>query len=134
MDDIQAKARLIELINAMPVDQQRDLIKLLEWGRRDQRKHGRKHCKRPATIAVGDNRYEGVAKNISAGGMFIETPATVSVGQEVSLILSLFSFEDPVNITGKVVRSEPLGVAVKFDDVIQNFVNKIPKGNSDETG
>jgi len=130
MDDIQVKARLIELINEMPVDQQRDLLKLLEWGRRDQRKHGRKACKRPATIAVGDNRYEGVAKNISNGGMFIETPATVSVGQEVSLIISLFSFEDPVTITGKVVRTEPMGVAVKFDRVFQNFFNNIPKRGS----
>ena len=134
MDDIQAKARLIELINEMPVDQQRDLIKLLEWGRRNQRKHGRKACKRPATIVVRDNRYEGVAKNISDGGMFIETSAAVSVGQEVSLVISFFSFEDPVSITGKVVRTEPLGVAVKFDGVIQNFVNKIPKGSSAETG
>jgi len=134
MDDIQVKARLIELINEMPVDQQRDLIKLLEWGRRDLRKHGRKHCKRSATIAVGDNRYGGIAKNISEGGMFIETPTTVSVGEEMSLLISFFSFEDPVSITGKVVRTEPLGVAVKFDGVIQNFVNKIPKGNSDETG
>lgn len=134
MDDIQAKARLIELINEMPVDQQRDLIKLLEWGRRDQRNHGRKACRRPATIAAGDNRYEGVAKNLSAGGMFIETTTTVSVGQEVSLMISLFSFEDPVSITGKVVRAEPLGVAVKFDGVIQNFVNKIPKWGSVETG
>jgi len=134
MDEIQAKARLIELINEMPVDQQRDLIKLLEWGRRDQRKHGRKACKRPAAIAAGDIRYEGVAKNISDGGIFIETPATVSVGQEVSLIISLFSFENPVSITGKVVRTEPLGVAVKFDGVIQNFINEIPKEGSVVTG
>lgn len=134
MDGRQIKARLIELINEMPVDQQRDLIKLLEWGRRDLRKHGRKGCKRPAAIAVGGNRYEGIAKNISDGGVFIETPATVSVGQEVSLMISFFSFEDPVSITGKVVRTEPLGLAVKFDGVIQNFINQISKGRPAENG
>ena len=134
MDDVQTKARLFELIDEMPVEQQRDLIKLLEWGRREKRKHGRKACRRPAALTVKDNRYEGVAKNISEEGVFIETPAKVSIGQEVSLIISFFSFEDPVSITGKVVRTEPLGIAVKFDGVIQNFVNKIPKGGSAETG
>ena len=134
MDDIQVKPRLIELINEMPVDQQRDLVKLLEWGRKDQRKHVRKSCKRPAVLAVHDNRYEGIAQNISGEGMFIETPAKVSIGQEVSLVFSLFSFEDPVTITGKVVRAEPLGVAVQFDTLFHNFFNKMPKGGSGETG
>lgn len=123
MDDIQVKARLIELINAMPPGQQRDLLKILEWGCRDKRKHTRVTCSRPAAIAIQHNRYAGVAKNISAGGMFIETPASVCIGQDVSLIISLFSFEDPVTITGKVVRTEPIGVAVKFDSVFQNFFN-----------
>jgi len=134
MDDIQVKARLIELINEMPVDQQRDLIKLLEWGRRDQRKHVRKSCKRPAVLTVHENRYKGVAKNISEEGMFIETPAKVTIGQEVSLVFPLFSFEDPVTITGKVVRAEPLGIAVKFDVFFHNFLNIIPKGGAGETG
>ncbi|MEW6672610.1 MAG: PilZ domain-containing protein [Thermodesulfobacteriota bacterium] len=133
MDDIQVKMRLIELIHAMPVDQQRDLLKLLEWGRRDQRKYVRKACGRPAALSVRDNRYEGVAKNISDGGMFIETPATVSVGQEVSLTISLFSFEEPVTITGKVIRTEPVGVAVKFDGVFQNFFNSITRADPVET-
>ena len=134
MDDMQVKARLIELINEMPVDQQRDLMKLLEWGRRDQRKRVRKSCKRPAVLTVRDNRYEGIAKNISEEGVFIETPAKVTIGQEVSLVFPFFSFEDPVTITGKVVRAEPLGIAVKFDVLFQNFFNKIPKRESGETG
>jgi len=123
MDDLQVKARLTRLINDMPADQQRDLLKLLEWGLRDQRKHGRKTCNRPAALSIRDRRYEGVAKNISAGGAFIETPAVLSVGQEVSLIISLFSFEEPVKITGKVVRTEPLGVAVEFNGIIRNFIH-----------
>ena len=134
MDDIQVKAHLIELINEMPVDQQRDLLKLLEWGRRDQRNHRRKACSRPAAVSARGDRFEGTVKNVSDGGMFIETPARVSVGQEVSLVFSLFSFEDPVTLTGKVVRAEPLGVAVKFDALFENFFNKIPKRAVDETG
>lgn len=127
MDDSRVKDRLIELIEEMPSDQLRDLLKLLEWGRRDQRKHRRKACSRPAMVSVRNERFEATVKNVGEGGMFIQTQANVSIGQEVSLVFSLFSFEDPVTITGKVVRAEPLGVAVKFDALFQNFFNNIPK-------
>ena len=134
MDDSQVKARLIELIGEMPPDQQRDLLKLLEWGHSDQRKHRRKTCSRPVSVSAGGDWFEGTVKNVSEGGMFIEIPTNVSVGQEVSLVFSLFSFEDPVTITGKVVRVEPLGVAVKFDALFHNFFNNIPKRGTDKKG
>jgi len=134
MNDRQVKARLIEMINEMPADQQRDLLKLLQWGHSDRRKHRRKNCMRKAVLTARNDRFEGIVKNLSDGGMFIETPANISVGQEVSLFISLFSFEEPLSVTGKVVRTEPMGVAVKFDGVFQNFINKISKRGSGETG
>ncbi len=121
MDELQIRARLLELIDAMSIDQQKDLLKLLEWGRNNRRQHGRKTCTRPATISTPKDRLNGMVRNISEGGLFIETPPNVSVGQDVSLSISLFSFEEPVHINGKVVRIEPLGVAVKFDSILKKF-------------
>lgn len=121
MENFQITRRLMELIREMPPEQQEDLLKVLEWGRRDQRRHSRRPSARPAVLTASSKRYQGVVRNISQGGVFIETPARISIGQEVFLSISLFSFEDPMTITGRVIRIEPMGVAVQFDAVFRDL-------------
>ena len=91
------------------------LLSLLEDSRQsDQREHSRKSCSTPVTFATRDRVFKDFIKNISGGGVFIETPETFFVGQEITLIFSSPSSQGPIKITGKVVWRVPKGVGVKF--------------------
>lgn len=82
------------------------------------------------------------AVNISKGGIFINTPKPLPVGNTVSLNIALPDNAFPFVLTGKVVRviehvsnsAETAGMAVEFIDVdeeklarIEGFVEKLRK-------
>ncbi len=62
----------------------------------------------PVEFSVQGRFYDGLIKNISKGGVFIETSGMFSVGQEISLY---FGKE---NITSTVIWVDPKGFGVKF--------------------
>jgi len=107
--------RLFELIRNMPGDEQLDLLKELE-GRlfRDKRKHTRKHFFMAVDYSVEDRVYKDYIKDISAGGVFIETRTPFSIGQELSLSFPLPNYRKYIKTTGEVVRISPHGIGVKF--------------------
>jgi Tfp pilus assembly protein PilZ len=80
----------------------------------ERREHPRKPCLISADGATGDSAFNGFIKNISAGGVFIETPQAFAVGEEVSLTFSCPGHEDPVKIVGEIVWNVPGGLGVKF--------------------
>ena len=82
----------------------------------DQRQHHRNPLAVPVEYIARDRAFSDFIQNISAGGMFIETRQPLSVGQELSMSISLFCFNDPIKIAGKIVRTTPQGVGVKFID------------------
>ncbi len=110
-----ATARLFELIENMSEDEQLTLLKELK-----QRpfKERRKHERKPFFIVVDysaeERVYKDWIKNISAGGVFIETHMPFSVGQEVSLTFPLPNYQKYIKIIGKVVRIDLQGIGVRF--------------------
>jgi len=58
--------------------------------------------------------YKDYIKDISAGGVFIETRMPFSVGQEVSLAFPLPNYQKYIKIIGEIVRISPHGIGVKF--------------------
>ncbi len=62
----------------------------------------------PVEFSVQGQFYDGLIKNISKDGVFIETNETFSVGQGISLH---FGKE---NMIGKIVWVIPYGFGVKF--------------------
>ena len=110
-----ATARLFELIENMSEDEQLILLKELK-----QRpfKERRKHERKPFFIVVDysaeERVYKDWIKNISAGGVFIETHMPFSVGQEVSLTFPLPNYQKYIKIIGKVVRIDLQGIGVRF--------------------
>lgn len=109
--------QLVQLINTMSEDQQLILLTYLnskEWQTRGKRKYFRKDL-----IPTGypdKNITESFAiRNISIGGVFVETDQTLQIGQEISLDFKFSKLTDPVRITGKVVRCEEDGVGVQFE-------------------
>ncbi len=126
-------ARLVDLISNMPVHAQEILLTRLEEKlRMDERKYPRKPYLKEVEFATEDRVYQEFIQDISTGGLFIETPSPLAVGQEIILILSLPSHERPIKIICEVVRATEQGIGVKFkpsspiiEEMIETLVEKI---------
>ncbi len=75
-------------------------------------KKNREHDRHPVDVPVGffvqGRFYNGLLKNISKSGVFIETNKTFSIGQDISLNFG------KQKMIGIIVRVEPHGIRVKF--------------------
>jgi Tfp pilus assembly protein PilZ len=83
-----------------------------------RRVHAREYPRRPyikKIIFASRNRfYEGILKNISRKGAFIQTPETFSAGQQLSLLVPLGSKKRGIKLRGNVVWSSPEGFGIAF--------------------
>jgi Tfp pilus assembly protein PilZ len=115
IDKASIAARLLNLILDVPVDQQLKLLKLLDdWKYKGARKHPRKQWVIPVDLATRDQTFKESIKDISNGGVFIETKNPFSTGEEVTLIFQLPNRTKPLEVIGKIVRSDPTGIGVRF--------------------
>jgi hypothetical protein len=86
----------------------------------DLRRFTRKPFRR-ATIFACQNRYfAGLTKNISKGGIFIETRNPFAIGQIITLVISRTKIEKGVMLKGEVVHRMPEGFGVKFLSLLKN--------------
>jgi Tfp pilus assembly protein PilZ len=79
----------------------------------ERRRHPRKDCSIPVTVGTW-RVFREFVKNISRGGMFIETDAPFSPGERVTLTFSYANQPNPVRITARVVRKTNRGIGVEF--------------------
>ena len=79
----------------------------------------RKHYRKPFFMVVDyttqGHTYRDYIKDMSAGGVFIETRMHFSVGQELSLSFALPTSQRHIKVRGQVVRTSPQGIGVKFN-------------------
>ena len=87
---------------------------------REQRKHPRKSY--PKTIVYGSHHrfHKGVIKDISRGGIFIETNDVFHIGENLILALPYANHAKGLKVKGEVVRIGRHGLAVKFNSIIKN--------------
>ena len=115
-------ARLMALISNISEDQQRALLTQLEAYQNGNR---REHLRTPCFIAVDyanqDQVFKGFIQDISAGGVFITPRTSFSVGEEITLTFSPPNYQEPVKIKGEIIRSDQLGIGVKFKTVKKGF-------------
>ncbi|MCP5043421.1 MAG: PilZ domain-containing protein [bacterium] len=70
----------------------------------------RGHVRHASHIRVVVNDAEqGIAMDISLGGIFIATPRPLPTGSQISLELQTYEFDEPVVIQGCIVRVEAGG-------------------------
>ena len=114
-DETRITARLIDLICEMTIDQQLDLLRELDT---KEYRGGRSDYRRSRKIAVDyeiDNCiHRDFIQDISTAGVFIETHSPPSVGELITLSFSVTKGKQPINITGRIVRSNDRGFAVDF--------------------
>ena len=120
-EDSTITAKLFSLILRMSKDEQLKLYEeLKESVSQGKREHQRKPFLTVVNYAAQGSVYKDFIKNISAGGVFIETGMPFSVGQEVSLTFPLPDQKEHLKITGEIVRLSDQGIGVKFRMVNQD--------------
>jgi uncharacterized protein (TIGR02266 family) len=92
-----------------------DLLELLQTrSGPDRRRSPRKACSLAVNYTSWEGAFKGLMRNISAGGMFIQTDKPLAVGQEITTTLSVSNNREPIKITGQIVWRVPDGIGVKF--------------------
>ena len=115
------KDRLLEIINDMTDEEQQDLIKELEDRQsRDMRRYERKSHSMPVEYVAQDHTSQGVIKDISVGGVLLETNeigGSFSIGEDIILSIQYPNQEKYIKIRGEVVRIDPQKIGVKFKKI-----------------
>lgn len=81
------------------------------------RKYDRYDCLVGVDYDISDWTYQCYMRDISEGGAYIETEQAVKVGQRLVMSLSSPVLERICAINGTVVRRDPTGIGVRFDDL-----------------
>ncbi len=118
----EMRAFIFEIINEMSDTEMRQLLKDLEkWQKSKNEK--RKYPRRSTLIDINyssDQRriFEDFVRNISAGGLFIETNLLSEIGQKLTMTFSHPNSGDPIKVLGKVIRVDSGGIGVKFNKLL----------------
>lgn len=132
MNSTDYTERLFEIIKSMSEDEQKELLEYLNKIRLNKiRKHEREQCLITVNYAAKGRAYQNFIQDISTEGVFIESRAKFSEGDEISLTISYSEEVRPFKITGEVVRITSKGVGVKFkklsqvqEEVIKSIIKK----------
>ncbi len=102
-------------------DIERELILLMSpmqapSNRTDRRRNVRVACELVGRIRVNEEEAKAVARDLSVGGVMIETSVKLSAGTELAFSLDPQKglLEFPVTFVGKVAWVKPTGVGVSF--------------------
>lgn len=121
----EVRAFIFEIIDGMSYTEMRQLLKDLEkWqkSKNEKRKYPRKSTLIDITYSSDQRRiFEDFVRNISAGGLFIETNLLSELGQELRMTFSHPDTGDPIKVLGKIVRSDSSGIGVKFDRLLTDL-------------
>jgi Tfp pilus assembly protein PilZ len=121
----EVRAFIFEIIDDMSDTEMRRLLKDLEkWqkSKNEKRKHPRKSTLIDITYSSDQRRiFEDFVRNISAGGLFIETNLLSELGQKLTMTFSHPNSGDPIKVLGKVIRVDSEGIGVKFNKLLSEF-------------
>ncbi|WP_437740253.1 PilZ domain-containing protein [Sorangium sp. So ce302] len=82
---------------------------------RDHRKHPRKQIEISIAFRIGDGpRVDAICRDLSLGGMFIETSSPAPFGATVEVLLSLQGLKQVAVIPSVVRWTTPEGMGVQF--------------------
>ena len=90
----------------------------------NQRRYPRRTAYIVAQYTVKEGTFRDIIKSIGATGVFINTGRRIAARQPIELEFPVFNFENPLRITGSVVRSTHKGFAVVFDKPIEGLICK----------
>jgi Tfp pilus assembly protein PilZ len=121
----EVRAFIFEIIDDMSEKEMRQLLKDLErWqkSKDEKRKYPRRSTLMEITYSSDQRRiFEDFIRNVSAGGLFIETNLVTELGQKLTMTFSHPDSGDPIKVLGKIIRVDSGGIGVKFNKLLSNF-------------
>ena len=118
-------AFIFEIINDMSDTEMRQLLKDLEnWQKSkfEMRKYPRRTTLMDITYSSDQRRiFEDFVRNISAGGLYIETNLVTELGQKLTLTFSHPDSGDPIKVLGKIIRVDSEGIGVQFNKLLSSL-------------
>lgn len=88
----------------------------------NQRRFPRRAAFIIASYTVNEGSFRDIIKNIGATGVFVSTWRRIAESQPIELRFPVFDFETPMQVAGRVVRSDPKGFSVMFDRPIDGLI------------
>lgn len=85
----------------------------------EQRRQPRRPFGRAKLYASRNRIIRGIVKNISKGGVFIESADGIAVGEHLNLALPAVHRQRDFTLRGEVVRVDSNGMAIRFERLIK---------------
>jgi len=129
----ELQARILEIIPTLSEDQMRTLLRGLDKWRQpesddgeqpqfhEKRRYSRKETSIYTICETSTDNFREYAKNMSPGGVFIETASSMTVDEEVFMTLFHASFDTPIRARGRIVWVNPKGMGVEFNNPISRI-------------
>lgn len=96
------------------------------------REYPRVPCNFTIDLAADGRAINCFAMDISAGGVFIESCESFTMGQSVSICFSLDDESLPLKLNGRVVRLEHGGIGIQYDsltryqlEILKNLISRL---------
>jgi Tfp pilus assembly protein PilZ len=125
LDRNEIRAFIFGIVDEMTDSEMRQLLNELEnWqkSKNEKRKHARKSAVIDITYSSDKRRiFEDFVRNISAGGLYIETKLVSELGQQLNMTFSHPESGNPIKVVGKIVRVDSEGIGVRFNKLLSNF-------------
>ena len=111
------KLQLLQRLGEIPYDE--EPIKTLNLDETESlmRENTRRVCQIPVKCKVEDRSFKSYIIDISAVGALIESNDYFPVGQKILMALKLPNQPNALELTGRIVRTGPRGIAVKYQNL-----------------
>ncbi len=126
-------ARILKIISTLSESQMEQLLHYLKkWEQLEptdkheskfpeKREYPRKNASVYTIYETKKGDFRDFTKNISVGGVLMEPETTLPLHEDIFMTFFHSNFTFPVRTNGKVVRVDPGGVGIQFDQVIPNM-------------
>ena len=125
LDRNEIRAFIFGIVEEMTDSEMRQLLNDLEkWqkSKNEKRKHTRRSTLTDITYSSDKRRvFEDFVRNISAGGLYIETKLVSEIGQQLNMTFSHPESGNPIKVAGKIVRVDSGGIGVRFNKLLNNL-------------
>ena len=116
----EIQRRIFEIIDSMhEIEIRKLLIGLEKWqqtNNNSRRKYPRKNISIYALFKTNGLSFREYIKNLSASGLYIETGIPISNNNELFMQFIHPESKHLIKIKGEIVRTDPNGIGVKFDE------------------
>ena len=125
----EEKAQLLDKLGETPYDDEPIRTVNLDDDESFMRGNPRKICLIAVKCKVEDRSFKSYIIDISSVGVFIESNDRFPIGQQIAMALKLPNNNEVLQLKGRIARSGPKGIGVKFydltaiqQDLIQRFI------------